>query len=186
MSDGGCCHDTTGPVLDKCVFQLPNAYTIPNIEVEGRGALVNHPTNTAFRGFGAPQHCVMMELIVDQMALALGMPPHQVSRRGDRTRPKDPLGEEMAQMARLAKDNCDEMLVIQLKCFIMLFFLFCCRVPRTQLPPHGFSVLVVIAHVVPAPSEARTQHRGGIATALRGGMPVPAEARFWKVGKEGL
>eukprot|EP00708_Paratrimastix_pyriformis_P001981 GAFH01000718.1.p1 GENE.GAFH01000718.1~~GAFH01000718.1.p1 ORF type:complete len:1299 (-),score=542.67 GAFH01000718.1:173-3628(-) len=77
VTDGGHCHDTTGPVLDKCVFQLPNAYTIPHIEIEGRGAKLNHPTNTAFRGFGAPQHCAMMEQIVEEMAGKLGMAPHQ-------------------------------------------------------------------------------------------------------------
>eukprot|EP00771_Trimastix_marina_P000836 gnl/Trimastix_PCT/187.p1 GENE.gnl/Trimastix_PCT/187~~gnl/Trimastix_PCT/187.p1 ORF type:complete len:481 (+),score=184.99 gnl/Trimastix_PCT/187:831-2273(+) len=88
ICDGGFCHDVTGPVLDKCIFQLQNVYTIPHIRYVGRAARTNRPTQTAFRGFGAPQHCAMMEQIMDQMGCALRIPQHtlremNLNRAGD-------------------------------------------------------------------------------------------------------
>lgn len=65
VSDGGSTFDCTGPVLDKSIFQSQSCYTIPNMRVEGRGVKTNRVTNTAYRGFGAPQATFVQESIID-------------------------------------------------------------------------------------------------------------------------
>eukprot|EP01028_Stygiella_incarcerata_P007066 TRINITY_DN2887_c0_g1_i1.p1 TRINITY_DN2887_c0_g1~~TRINITY_DN2887_c0_g1_i1.p1 ORF type:complete len:1331 (-),score=389.97 TRINITY_DN2887_c0_g1_i1:4292-8146(-) len=78
VCDGGYIFDVTGPVLDKCIFQSQNAYTIPNFRVEGRAAKTNRVTNTAFRGFGAPQSHAIQEAIIEHAAAVLEIEPHVV------------------------------------------------------------------------------------------------------------
>ena len=52
VADGGNPFDNTGAVVDKSVFQAQNAYTIPNMYVEGRGAKTHKVTNTAYVAVG--------------------------------------------------------------------------------------------------------------------------------------
>lgn len=68
VQDGGSTFDCSGPVLDKSIYQCQSCYTIPNIRVEGRSAKTHRVTNTAFRGFGAPQATYVQETIVDHLA----------------------------------------------------------------------------------------------------------------------
>ncbi|CAL6024176.1 Xanthine_oxidase / Xanthine dehydrogenase [Hexamita inflata] len=65
VNDGGSSFDCSGPVLDKSIFQSQSCYTIPNMKVEGRCAKTNRVTNTAYRGFGAPQATYVQETILD-------------------------------------------------------------------------------------------------------------------------
>ncbi|KAH7832158.1 xanthine dehydrogenase [Monocercomonoides exilis] len=78
IAQGGYAHDVTGPVLFKCTFQLQGTYTIPNIRVVARAAKTNHNPNTAFRGFGAPQSCLFIEMILEHAADLLGIPQSQI------------------------------------------------------------------------------------------------------------
>ncbi|KAH7826052.1 xanthine dehydrogenase [Monocercomonoides exilis] len=78
IAQGGYAHDVTGPVLFKCAFQLQGTYTIPNIRVIARAAKTNHNPNTAFRGFGAPQSCLFIEMIMEHVADVLGIPQSQI------------------------------------------------------------------------------------------------------------
>ncbi|GKT13136.1 Xanthine dehydrogenase/oxidase [Aduncisulcus paluster] len=72
VTDGGYEYDVSAPVLDKCIFQSPSTYTIPNMRVEGRIAQTNTMTCTAYRGFGAPQSTQTAELVMDHIARTLG------------------------------------------------------------------------------------------------------------------
>ncbi|GIQ92090.1 hypothetical protein KIPB_015661, partial [Kipferlia bialata] len=75
VADGGAVFDVTGPVLDKALFQCQSGYTIPNFRVEGRAAITNRTTGTAFRGFGAPQATQIQELILDHAQRVLKVDP---------------------------------------------------------------------------------------------------------------
>ncbi len=81
FSDGGWSADLSGPVLDRGLFHLDNAYHVPALRFEGRVARTNLPSNTAFRGFGGPQGICVVEDAIEQAARHLGMSAWDVRRR---------------------------------------------------------------------------------------------------------
>ena len=54
-SNCGCTLDLSSLVLDRALFHATNAYYVPNMIVKGRCCKTNLASNTAFRGFGAPE-----------------------------------------------------------------------------------------------------------------------------------
>jgi xanthine dehydrogenase/oxidase len=77
-SNGGCSFDLSGPVMDRALFHSDNGYTFPNQRAQGRICKTNLPSNTAFRGFGAPQGMFICEAAMDQVAARCGLPAHEV------------------------------------------------------------------------------------------------------------
>ena len=53
---------------------LTVVYLFPNIHVRGRLARTNTVSNTAFRGFGAPQGMFIAECLMEEVADQLSMP----------------------------------------------------------------------------------------------------------------
>src|SRR6266704_1260126 len=80
-SNGGWSLDLSEPVLARALCHIDNAYWIPDIEVTGRVAKTNRPSNTAFRGFGGPQGMIVIEDILGRCAPALGIEPHELRHR---------------------------------------------------------------------------------------------------------
>ena len=80
-SNGGWSLDLSEPVLARALCHIDNAYWIPDIEVIGRVAKTNRPSNTAFRGFGGPQGMIVIEDILGRCAPALGVEPHELRHR---------------------------------------------------------------------------------------------------------
>lgn len=98
-SDGGWVVDLSGPVLDRALFHLDNAYFIPALRFEGRIARTNLPSNTAFRGFGGPQGIVVVEDAIERAAEKVGITPEELRRRnyyGDAPRNVAPYGQTIA------------------------------------------------------------------------------------------
>ena len=81
VTDGGWALDLSQPILDRALFHLDNAYYIPAVHFSGRVAKTNVASNTAFRGFGAPQGMLVIEEIMDRVARRLGLPPEVVRER---------------------------------------------------------------------------------------------------------
>ena len=73
--------DLSGPVNDRAVMHIDNAYFLENVEIVSQRCKTHTVSNTAFRGFGGPQGMVVIEQIVDSIARALGMDPLAVRRR---------------------------------------------------------------------------------------------------------
>jgi xanthine dehydrogenase large subunit len=80
-SNGGWSLDLSEPVLARALCHIDNAYWIPDIEVTGRIAKTNRPSNTAFRGFGGPQGMIVIEDILGRCAPALGVEPDELRHR---------------------------------------------------------------------------------------------------------
>src|ERR1700753_3058035 len=80
-SNGGWSLDLSEPVLARALCHIDNAYWIPDIEVHGREARTNRPSNTAFRGFGGPQGMIVIEDILGRCAPQLGVAPDDLRRR---------------------------------------------------------------------------------------------------------
>ncbi|MBN1206880.1 MAG: xanthine dehydrogenase molybdopterin binding subunit [Myxococcaceae bacterium] len=80
VSDGGWSNDLSHAILDRALFHMDNAYFLPNVEVSGRVARTNQPSNTAFRGFGGPQGMFVVEEVLNRAAERLGLDPAEVRR----------------------------------------------------------------------------------------------------------
>jgi xanthine dehydrogenase large subunit len=80
-SNGGCSTDLSLAVLERTILHADNAYFIPDIDIRGRVCRTNLPSNTAFRGFGAPQAVAVMENILQEVAISLRKDAYEVRRR---------------------------------------------------------------------------------------------------------
>tara|TARA_B100000029_G_scaffold297353_1_gene290539 strand:+ start:1093 stop:3372 length:2280 start_codon:yes stop_codon:yes gene_type:complete len=60
--------DLSGAVNDRAIYNIDNAYFIPNINIVSHRCKTNTVSNTAFRGFGAPQGSFCIESIIDNIA----------------------------------------------------------------------------------------------------------------------
>ncbi|MEK6571164.1 MAG: xanthine dehydrogenase molybdopterin binding subunit, partial [Bacteroidota bacterium] len=67
-SDGGCATDLSFAIMQRAMLHVDNAYYIPNFRVIGRVWKTNLPSNTAMRGFGAPQGMAAIETVIDRIA----------------------------------------------------------------------------------------------------------------------
>ncbi len=76
--DAGCTTDLSPAILDRSLFHATNAYAIGNVRVTGISCRTNLPSNTAFRGFGAPQGIFVIEAAIRLAARALGVRPDEL------------------------------------------------------------------------------------------------------------
>ena len=73
--------DLSGPVNDRAMMHIDNAYYLENVEIISHRCKTHTVSNTAFRGFGGPQGMMVIEQIIDSIARTLGMDPLAVRRR---------------------------------------------------------------------------------------------------------
>ncbi|XP_042604701.1 aldehyde oxidase 4-like [Cyprinus carpio] len=59
-------------------MHLDNAYNIPNLCGRSAACKTNLPSSTAFRGFGVPQCMLVVESMIDDVALKLGHLPEEI------------------------------------------------------------------------------------------------------------
>lgn len=72
-NNAGSSQDMSGAVMDRCMTHLDNSYECPNVFLRGHVCRTNIHSNTAFRGFGAPQGMYFSETIMYNIAEGLGM-----------------------------------------------------------------------------------------------------------------
>lgn len=72
--------DLSGPVNDRAIFHLDNAYYLDAVAIRSLRCRTNTVSNTAFRGFGGPQGIFAIEYIIDDIARHLGIDPLEVRR----------------------------------------------------------------------------------------------------------
>jgi xanthine dehydrogenase/oxidase len=70
-NNGGWSLDMSAAVMDRCMTHLENCYEIPNVHIRGWVCKTNTHTNTAFRGFGAPQAMFFTESFMYAVAEGL-------------------------------------------------------------------------------------------------------------------
>jgi xanthine dehydrogenase large subunit len=73
--------DLSGPVVDRAICHVDNAYFLEHVAITAHLCKTNTVSNTAFRGFGGPQGMLVIERILDDIALTLGRDPLDVRRR---------------------------------------------------------------------------------------------------------
>jgi xanthine dehydrogenase large subunit len=72
--------DLSGPVNDRALSHLDNAYFLEHVEIVSHRCKTHTVSNTAFRGFGAPQGMMVIERILDDIARTLSLDPLDVRR----------------------------------------------------------------------------------------------------------
>ncbi|WP_321929927.1 xanthine dehydrogenase molybdopterin binding subunit [Paraburkholderia guartelaensis] len=72
--------DLSGAVATRAVCHFDNAYFLSDVEIVALCCKTNTQSNTAFRGFGGPQGALVMEVLLDEIARALGRDPLDVRR----------------------------------------------------------------------------------------------------------
>ncbi len=73
--------DLSGPVADRAVFHLDNAYFLADVDIASYRLKTNTQSNTAFRGFGGPQGVIVIESIMGDIARVLDMDALDVRKR---------------------------------------------------------------------------------------------------------
>jgi xanthine dehydrogenase large subunit len=72
--------DLSGPVADRAVFHVDNAYFLGDVEIVSYRCKTNVQSHTAFRGFGGPQGMIVTEAILGDIARVLGKDPLDVRK----------------------------------------------------------------------------------------------------------
>jgi len=80
-ADGGNATDLSFAILERAMLHADNAYYIPHMSVVARVWKTNLPSNTAMRGFGAPQAIAAIETVIDRIGRRLGMDAAEIRRR---------------------------------------------------------------------------------------------------------
>ncbi len=80
-SDGGWSLDLSDAVMGRAMLHADNAYRIPSMRVRGQVVRTDRTSQTAFRGFGGPQGMAVAEEVIDRLARAAGLDPHEVRSR---------------------------------------------------------------------------------------------------------
>ena len=73
--------DLSAAVCTRAMLHADNAYFVPHVRIEAHLHRTNTASNTAFRGFGAPQAILVIETILDRIARTLGIDPVEIRRR---------------------------------------------------------------------------------------------------------
>ncbi|XP_050537664.1 xanthine dehydrogenase/oxidase isoform X2 [Daktulosphaira vitifoliae] len=77
-NNAGYSLDLSSETMERCVAHIANVYFVPNLKVSGYACKTNLPSNTAFRGFGAPQGMYFAEAIVERIATKLNINPNSI------------------------------------------------------------------------------------------------------------
>lgn len=70
-SNAGYSHDLSLNVGERSLFSLMSSYKCPNVHARMTCCKTNWPSSTAYRGFGAPQSMMLMETIMDRIAVVV-------------------------------------------------------------------------------------------------------------------
>ncbi|XP_048626135.1 xanthine dehydrogenase 1 [Brassica napus] len=77
-NNGGNSLDLSQAVLEIAMFNSDNVYEIPHVRIRGNVCFTNYPSNTAFRGFGAPQGMLIIENWIQRIAAELDRSPEEI------------------------------------------------------------------------------------------------------------
>jgi xanthine dehydrogenase large subunit len=74
LQDAGWATDLSPAILERSLFHACNAYAIANVRITAASCRTNLPSNTAFRGFGAPQGIAVIEAAIRHAARMRSVP----------------------------------------------------------------------------------------------------------------
>ena len=98
VARAGFSADLSGPVATRALCHFDNAYYLSDVDIKAMVVKTNTQSNTAFRGFGAPQGAMAIEYMIDNIARAIGRDPLDVRQRnfyGQGERDVTPYGQKV-------------------------------------------------------------------------------------------
>ncbi|WP_036664953.1 xanthine dehydrogenase molybdopterin binding subunit [Paludibacterium yongneupense] len=113
-SDCGFSADLSGPVNDRAIGHVDNAYYLDAVAVRNLRCKTHTASNTAFRGFGGPQGLMAIEAVIDDVARRLGRDPLDV-RRVNFYDPDPAAGRDRTPYRMQVEDNILPALVAELE-----------------------------------------------------------------------
>ncbi|KAK3087977.1 hypothetical protein FSP39_013013 [Pinctada imbricata] len=99
-SNAGYSTDISPAVMTKSLMTIDGCYSIPNMRVKGHLCKTNTPTNTAFRGLGAPQAVVGTETMIYHVAKTVGKLQEEI-------RQKHLYKENDITLCKMVMENCN-------------------------------------------------------------------------------
>ncbi len=81
LANCGFSADLSGPVADRAIFHVDNAYFLEDVSVSSYRCKLNTQSHTAYRGFGGPQGVIAIERILGDIAHHLGLDALDVRKR---------------------------------------------------------------------------------------------------------
>jgi xanthine dehydrogenase large subunit len=103
--------DLSGPVNDRAICHVDNAYYIEHLELVSHRCKTHTVSNTAFRGFGGPQGMLVIEQIIDDIARTLHLDPLDVRRRNY----YGPAPRDVTHYGQYVEDNILDLITDQLE-----------------------------------------------------------------------
>jgi len=79
--DCGFSADLSGPVADRAIFHVDNAYFLSDVQVHSYRCKTHRQSQTAFRGFGGPQGMMAIETIIGDIGRHLKIDPLDARKR---------------------------------------------------------------------------------------------------------
>ncbi|KAL7834119.1 hypothetical protein AOLI_G00290790 [Acnodon oligacanthus] len=80
-ANAGNTPDESVLVIEKILLHMDNTYNIPNLRGQSAACKTNLPSNTAFRGFGVPQSLMVIENMINDVAVLLGRPAEEIREK---------------------------------------------------------------------------------------------------------
>ena len=80
ISNAGFSCDLSPPIMIRALCNVDGSYWIPDFAAHGYMAKTNTQSNTAFRGFGAPQGAMAIESIIETIASKLKRDPLEIRK----------------------------------------------------------------------------------------------------------
>ena len=105
--------DLSGPVADRAVFHVDNAYHLADVDIASFRCKTNTQSHTAYRGFGGPQGVILIEAILSDIARKLDLDPLDV-RRANFYSTDESAGRDTTHYGMKVEDNILEPLVSRL------------------------------------------------------------------------
>jgi len=81
LANCGFSADLSGPVADRAIFHVDNAYFLEDVSVSSYRCKLNTQSHTAYRGFGGPQGVIAIERILGDIAHHLSLDALDVRKR---------------------------------------------------------------------------------------------------------
>ena len=106
--------DLSGPVNDRAICHIDNAYYLDAVHIRSLRCKTNTVSNTAFRGFGGPQGMFVIETAIDEIARHLALDPLLVRQRNFYDVVPDPAKRSLTPYGTLIEDNVAPALVAEL------------------------------------------------------------------------
>ncbi|MBE8221994.1 MAG: molybdopterin-dependent oxidoreductase [Bdellovibrionales bacterium] len=79
-SDAGAYSDLSSSILERSMLHADGAYYLKNVYIQGLAYKTNNHSNTAYRGFGAPQGNMTIESVIEDIACFLKKDAFEIRR----------------------------------------------------------------------------------------------------------